>query len=367
MRSSLFAPALVVGLVLAWGASADPASAPPPGTPPSDATPAPVAPIFYCPIAPAMDPAHAAPAAHHHRLACPTQRLARADSHRGHWRGQPQGRLALRDDGDVSASQAFIYRYERALGGLDPRAADEAWAQSGHDGHLGPPPPPNAPGPGAWREEQLPPPPQAPGADAWRDDHWQGHADHDADDDEAWAHPAHDGQVAPPPPRVPGSDAWRDGRWRGHADHAAVDALARDDQRGDERPGYLDHRPPGRDHLAMDGYLTDRREAYGARGGGHYGYLYQRDEQASSSGWSYSDVDGRVRERRWSESDQGGGDGQGGYASGWTGRDGHGGDTRWRDRSYSDSSGDLYEYAGRDAQGYLVWPGKTPDPSDPPR
>lgn len=38
------------------------------------------------------------------------------------------------------------------------------------------------------------------------------------------------------------------------------------------------------------------------------------------------------------------------------GDDFQGGDAQWRDGSY----GAVYQYAGRDAQGYLVWPGKTP-------
>ena len=48
--------------------------------------------------------------------------------------GPPPPRYATRGrDGDVSASQAFIYRYERALHGLNAQAAEEAWGHGDRD------------------------------------------------------------------------------------------------------------------------------------------------------------------------------------------------------------------------------------------
>jgi hypothetical protein len=92
-------------------------------------------------------------------------------------------------------------------------------------------------------------------------------------------------------------------------------------------------------HDHMGAGMADGR---GMHGGGHYGYL---DEHGAASGhWS----GGEVRGHGWSiESDRS-----------WTGHGFRAGEGQWRDGSY----GEVVEYAGRDAHGYLVWPGKTPQP-----
>src|SRR5580704_17290917 len=105
MRLSFALPALAGGLVLGWAAIAA-----------ADAAAPPAAPIFYCPSgqkpAPGAQP-QACPAA-------PAQHAAAAPEHH-HWRHRHE--LAVRQAAprseDVSASQAFIYRYERAENGLD--------------------------------------------------------------------------------------------------------------------------------------------------------------------------------------------------------------------------------------------------------
>src|SRR5471030_1835938 len=136
MRLSFAVPALA-GLLLGWGALAH-----------ADAPPA--APIFYCPtpgkVAPATAPTapagragHVLHAAEHRHQGCPTLRVAAAERHHRRasasttivfsLRREPHPRLA---SDDVSASQAFIYRYERAHVGFDRREADEAWAEGRH-------------------------------------------------------------------------------------------------------------------------------------------------------------------------------------------------------------------------------------------
>jgi hypothetical protein len=86
--------------------------------------------------------------------------------------------------------------------------------------------------------------------------------------------------------------------------------------------------------------------ARGAEDGGHYGYLDESREGESVQ------VDRRVErqesEQSWSSESR--------QSNGWTDRDGDAGEHQWRDGSY----GEVVQYAGRDAYGYLVWPGKTP-------
>ena len=137
-----FAPAVVAGLMLGWAAAALA------DVPAANVSAPPSAPIFYCPTPSSPSRGMAPPAragrrtGHHSRL-CPGAEAhrqapgARKSASREPSRHERGGKIALsapqrpsspapRAGQDVSAAQAFIYRYERALGGLDPRAANEA-------------------------------------------------------------------------------------------------------------------------------------------------------------------------------------------------------------------------------------------------
>jgi hypothetical protein len=129
-----------------------------------------------------------------------------------------------------------------------------------------------------------------------------------------------------------------------------------DEQRGHERlDGHVDGAAHGSDHVQHYGYLDDGHGGASVR---RYGYVEEHREQ-SSSGWTSGSVDhwghdgladGRGEHGQgWSE--------QSDSSSGWRHHDGHAGDGQWRDGSY----GAVTEYSGRDAHGYLVWPGKTPE------
>ena len=117
MRLRTVVPALAGGLILGWVASAQAATGAPP----------PAAPIFYCPTPPAAPAPGKHTSARHVGGGCPMARVAVADHHHGHGRVHLEARRDVRGDQDVSASQAFIYRYERIHHGLDARAADAAW------------------------------------------------------------------------------------------------------------------------------------------------------------------------------------------------------------------------------------------------
>ena len=108
MRLSSALSVLAGGLMLGWAVQglATTAAAPP------------AAPIFYCPRG-AEAPQRACPAPN-----------AVTTHHRRHGRVEP--RVAERGGDEVlSASQAFIHRYELLHHGFDASAADEAWR--GHD------------------------------------------------------------------------------------------------------------------------------------------------------------------------------------------------------------------------------------------
>jgi hypothetical protein len=291
MRLSFAVPTLA-GLLLGWAAVAQ-----------ADAPPA--APIFYCPTPGKADPAPAATtakpaaqAAHvvhaggRRHQGCPTMHVA-VERHRWHGRGGPR----LVAGQDVSASQAFIYRYERAMHGLDPRAAEEAWAEGRH----------------------APCPHHCPDRDGWRHDG----PDRDHDLARNAPVPRVDERPLPPPlPPLPPSPppvhayAWQDGD---------------------------------------SGYRADERD----------------QERQRVGGWSYREVDGRGRYQHWGDRFDGepGGDGR-------HDEDGdHDRDHRWAEgphrcpppvpasactagQSPAPHHADV-AVAGRDAAGYLTWPGKT--------
>jgi len=301
MRLSPVVPTLA-GLLLSWAVAAQ-----------AD-TPPPAAPIFYCPTpgkaapaVPAKTPAKpvAAPVAHAsapHVQGCPTMRVA-AEPH--HWRraerhfaaapppSPAHGQRYAADhryaaDADVSAAQAFIYRYERARHGLDAGAADQAWAE----GRRGPPM-----GGHFLAQRQTPPPPcpqGCPGPEAWR------HAGPPPTMAERAPPPAPMAQRAPPAPPMPA--------------------------------------PEARAYAWQDGHA----------GGG---YSIQRSERAG--GWSYSEQDGQGRYHHWGDH--------------FAGDPGHGwGEGSRRPVPCPQACGgprgqaEVYETAGRDAAGFLTWPGKTP-------
>jgi hypothetical protein len=295
MRLNL-AIAILIGLAAGWAVTAR-----------ADAPPA--APIFYCPTPGKAAPPPTGPVAprgHHHQAGCPTMRVA-AQHHR--WHGHAAAPVVASND--VSASQAFIYRYERAVHGLDARAADQAWAEGGGAR----PPCPNG-CPGAWRhngppgpalaQREVPSPPcphGCPGPDAWR---------HDGPPPMAEQGPPPMAQRAPPPPvAAPGPPP-----------------------------------PP-----------SDRAYAWSD---GQNGYGYRQSERAG--GWSYSEENGRGHYSQWGD--------QFGRPGGWSDQDyrsdGWDGSRRCPPpvaASACTAGQDpppVYRVAGRDAAGYLTWPGKTP-------
>jgi hypothetical protein len=370
MRLSIALGALAGGLGLGWAALAA-----------ADAPPPPAAPIFYCPAASGAKAATAAPAkscppAAHAASTAPAAQPSSAHRReearheprhaQGSWVAHeaPPPRYAHeapRDD--VSASQAFIYRYERASHGLNAEAANEAWAQPEgpppnyrddrrvHEREyaeaarpmppvvapLPPPAPPEhvivqpappppvvvevAPTPPArvYVERMAPPPPPPPVyvpacpdrcPRAEEHEGWREHHDYDQSAPPAYSHhEEHYGYVAPqaPPARVY--------------------------ERHEEHYGYV-NAPPA---------YAEREEARGGQT-----YSYERRETEQSSGWRDSD-------------------GHHGYAERHAERRGpcppspdHGcsadsPDGRWQDGSY----GAVYQYSGRDAYGFLVWPGKN--------
>ncbi len=329
MRLSLALPALAGGLVLGWAAIAA-----------ADAPAPPAAPIFYCPSSPQKAaPAAGAPGAQ--PQACPTAQHAAVVEHR-HVRHHREVRIAERRSGsreDVSASQAFIYRYEQGEHGLYARAADEAWA------HQGPPPPcrdeRGCPRHHEWAE--APPPPQVIVERA----------------------PPQPQQVIverapPPPPQViierappPPPQIIIEHPPAPPPQVVFERAPAPPPQVIYERaPACPDRCPP-----APYGW-EDRSEGAG--------YAIERRETEHAGGWRYSEQDGRGRYEAWGDArrrhpcppsvPEASCAGAAAYASGAHASGAYAsGEAEWRDGSY----GRVYEYSGRDASGYLVWPGKT--------
>ena len=374
MRLSIALGALASGLML--GSAALAADAPQP----------PAAPIFYCPAAPGKNapaaPASGAPgkscppAAH----AAPTAPVARVEHRREEPRHEPryaEGRWVAHEAPppreDVSASQAFIYRYERAMHGLNAQAADQAWAHAEAPpppgfrddrrvirereyaqaaqpqppvvAPLPPPAPPEhvyvqpappppvvvevAPTPPArvYVERMAPPPPPPVYAPACPDhcpmsDNHDGWRDHHAD---AEAPPAYErreyAQTAPPP------------AYSRHEEHYGYinQPPAQVYERREEHYGYVNPPPAGyAEREARESFERD------------HGYAYERRETEQSSGWRYSD-------------------GHDGYAERYEDR--RGPCPPSPDHGCSAASGDgygaVYQYSGRDAYGFLVWPGKA--------
>ena len=286
MRLNL-AITILAGLSLGWAAAAqaDPTTAAPPA-----------APIFYCPTpgkaAPATAAAPVAPASlhRHPHAGCPTLRVATAEHH--HWRGHAPARTPLASNNDVSASQAFIYRYERAVHGLQPQAASQAWAQGNR---------PMPPGP-ALAQRQIPPPPcphGCPGPDAWR---------HAGPPPMAQQGPPPMAMRPPPPIQPPPAPA---------------------------RPAPAPPQP-GRAYAWSDGQS---------------GYGYRESERAG--GWSYSEEDGRGHYAQW-------GDQFGGQPRRWGGPPRCPPPVPASACTAGRAPPPVYRVAGRDAAGYLTWPGKTP-------
>jgi hypothetical protein len=106
------------------------------------------------------------------------------------------------------------------------------------------------------------------------------------------------------------------------------------------------------------------------------GYIVERHESERAGGWRYSEHDGQGRYQAWGDARPrrpcppsvpaascaagaayaGGGYASAGYAArGFASSAYASGEGEWRDGSY----GRVYQYSGRDAGGYLVWPGKT--------
>lgn len=368
MRLSIALGSLSGGLALGWAGLAAAA----------DSAPPPAAPIFYCPSAPAHGAAtpaagpQACPAAHPRAAAVDHRHVERRHE-----------RVIVRREApseDVSASQAFIYRYEEARRGLNAEAADEAWRNAPPTDHrvhervyaeAGPSPGPMPPP----RIHKAPPPPAGPPVSVVA---------------QPPAPPPVYVQVAPAPPtrvyvrmapatppqvyvereRAPPAYSlqWdgRENRWGlNHERPSCPPNVApdrcplADDQGPRNAPAYAEG-PASRQLPPPPAYVERRQYAanppYVERGvtvdGGVY--AYERRESEQSSGWRYSDNGAQVRSEHWRD--------DGAYDDG--ARPGpcpnncsgsayqHG---AWRDGSY----GAVSQTSGRDASGYLVWPGKT--------
>ena len=99
--------------------------------------------------------------------------------------------------------------------------------------------------------------------------------------------------------------------------------------------------------------------AYGWNGG-HSGYAIQEERMSREreGGWSYSEIDGHRHFHRWGDRFAG----EPGMGDHFVGHLGGGG------RPCPSACGGpggpppqaIYEAAGRDAAGFLTWPGKTP-------
>ncbi len=121
-------------------------------------------------------------------------------------------------------------------------------------------------------------------------------------------------------------------------------------------PPAAAYQPPPCPGGCPAGYAWGSGQAGPAESGG---YSYERTESRSDSGWTYSEQNGQGSYQSWNDAPppvreyrQGyWGGGQGGPPPGYA--DGAG---QWQDGSY----GAVYPVSGRDAYGYLVWPGKTP-------
>jgi hypothetical protein len=277
MRLNL-AVTILAGLTVGWAATAQAA------TTQADAPPA--APIFYCPTpgkaAPAAPAGPVAPASlghHHHHAGCPTLRVA-SEHHR--WHGHAAAPVVVANN-DVSASQAFIYRYEKAVHGLQPQAAGQAWAEGNR-------PPPQGP---ALAQRETPPPPC--------------------------------------PHACPGPDALR---------HAGPPPMA------EQGPPPVAQRPPAPPvpppAPPVRGYAWNN---------GQSGYAYQESERAG--GWSYSEENGRGRYAQW-------GDQFGDRPYGWEGPPRCPPPVPASACTAGQAPQPVYRGTGRDAAGYLTWPGKTP-------
>lgn len=306
MRLTIALSSLAGGLLLGWAALAQAQAAPHPA--PQAAAPPPAAPIFYCPSmqagpAKAAASVRPAPAAH---AACPTTVRVAAVARRRRWRRHRHEVVAAWRDNGVSESQAFIYRYERALHGLNAQAAEEAWGR---------PPPPCLRGPHAGCPTGGP------------TGYWAYGAAHRP----VMAPPPVLAQQAPPPRRL-------------LPPHLGC-------------PQACPPAPPP-PAMAMAQPVPPPAPAYAWRDqrAPVHAWRYERREEERSSGWRYSEEDGHGRFERW-------GDGvrrapcprapEAGCAAALRFR---AGERQWRDGSY----GQVYQVAGRDAYGYLVWPGKTP-------
>lgn len=324
MRLEFALPAAAGGLVIGWAAIAAAATA--------TAPPPPAAPIFYCPAKsapagkpPACAPATSTPAALHRRV-----------RHRHEVRIAQRRAVDWRK-ADLSEGQRFIHEYERRHHGFEVEA--------------GPPPCPDAhgyPPPREWAEapprviverappqppqvivERAPPPPQQVIIE----------------------------REAPPPPKI-------------IIEHPPAPPPQVVFERAPAPPPRVIYErapppcpercaPPPREYGWQDRHegdgWQDRREE-------HAGVVVERREREESGGWRYAERNGRGFYQTWGEGRRGrpcppqvpegrcsgdAGFAQSAYESGDWGDSGYGG------------YGEAQPYAGRDAYGYLVWPGKT--------
>ena len=397
MRLLLLSSALTIGagLGLAGAARAASSEGPPPP-----------APIFYC-------PAPAQPGAQPHALACPAHARVFRARHLRRMRHGLRVRVAgaerpynPEDDG-VSASQAWVYRYELARGGLHPWEVDGRWdVRPHHPLWVAPPPPAPLPpiehhwseadhghaGQGAdehqvvrqdeGMERHMERHDWDQGADHADGDHhqWREHAEA-ADHDAASAHHHHHHHDA----EVGHDQAWAD-EGSAYGDQAeagdrygegrASHAYSYERRQYDNGGGSVEGDRNGRtySHSWRDGgrgadvdrdgqYRQGYSERFGQADRDAAGYAHH-----SGGGYSYSEEGGNTGWRGgyvgeggdYARDDQGYGPDRSGQAGDIPFGDDPDGQPAWR--SNTGGGYEVYSAAGRDSQGYLVWAGKPRAP-----
>ncbi len=351
----------------------------------SDGPPPPPAPIFYCPLpaAEAAPPARdVGPASGHRAMACSPRafkaRHVQRARHGLHIRVAGVERPYNPEDDGVSASQAWVYRYELSRGGLHPWEVDGRWDVRPHHRMMGQlrPPMDDRDGPDLDRHHAWLDQPPAPLP--WTQDDagmaQQGHEGHFARDehhddrhgeDQAWAR--HREVVVID--RRAHHDADRDDDRHDHHDHDADDRMAHGQQGWTDQDGsggYSQQSHGQQDYAQRDhgqqGYgrhdgaqqdydrgLHDRDNAetyagdrYASAGQASHAYSYQRRQYDDGGASVEGDHNGHTYAHSWGDGGRGGHADLGQYHQGYAERFGQSG----HDASgYAHHSGGGYSYS----------------------
>lgn len=382
MRLLLLSSALTVGAGLGLAASAQAASS---------EGPPPPAPIFYCPMP-------APPAAQPRALACPAHTRAFRVRHVQRMRHGLRVRVAgaerpynPEDDG-VSASQAWVYRYELAQGGLHPWEVDGRWdVRPRHPLWVAPPSPEFASREDrhpVWHEAAPAPPPPPPlehrwsGADGHEDPNAEEHrfADQDRDDDaQAWGHHHHHHDHADDRHQMARVD--RDQHQERRQDRTDEGSAYRQGEAQfsgrDYRYGHGGDRADADEHGPGDRELAqaDDGDRYGS-GHASHDYSYERQHYDNGGGSVEGDRNGRAYSHSWGDGGRGAeldADQDGRYRQGYSERFGQadrdaagyahhsgggysyseeGGDTGWRGGYVGEGAGSNLRYGYGQGGGY---------------